>query len=130
MRLRGLASPTEIVRLLDAVDSITIRTVLMLACGAGLHVSESCGLHIADIDGARMEIKEGPGYCNMECVRENAREIHGNADSGWTVDFRIGVSRYYDTAARSYQEALANDAGRPSQDLLLPQSLRMRCVHD
>ena len=56
MRLRALASPTEIARLLDAVDSITIRTVLMLAYGAGLRVSEACGLHIADIDSARMVI--------------------------------------------------------------------------
>jgi hypothetical protein len=57
------------------------------------------------------------------------REINGNFDSGWTVDFEYGATGYYFTAAQSYLQSLTNDAGPPSQ-LSQVQSLRVRCVHD
>jgi integrase/recombinase XerD len=54
MRLPALLSPAEIARLLAAVPSIAVRTVLMLAYGAGLRVSEACGLCVGDIDSGQM----------------------------------------------------------------------------
>lgn len=54
MRLPVLLSAEDVVRLLAAVRSITVRTILMLAYGAGLRVSEACALRVDDIDSGRM----------------------------------------------------------------------------
>jgi len=54
MRLPVLLSPTQIVQLLCAVRSIAVRTVLVLAYGAGLRVSEACRLRVEDIDSRAM----------------------------------------------------------------------------
>jgi integrase/recombinase XerD len=54
MRLPVLLSPADIVRLIGAIPSIAVRTILMLAYGAGLRVSEACGLQVEDIDSRRM----------------------------------------------------------------------------
>ena len=56
--------------------------------------------------------------------------VTGHRDSGWTVDFGVGLSGYYYTAAESYLLALATDAGLSTQALTQLQSLRVRCVHD
>jgi site-specific recombinase XerD len=54
MRLPVRLSSEEVVRLLDAIDSVTVRTVLLLAYGAGLRVSEACHLRVEDIDSHAM----------------------------------------------------------------------------
>jgi site-specific recombinase XerD len=54
MRLPVVLSATQIVQLLCAIPSIAVRTVLLLAYGAGLRVSEACGLRVEDIDSASM----------------------------------------------------------------------------
>jgi integrase/recombinase XerD len=54
MRLPVLLSPADIVRLIAAVPSIMVRTILMLAYGAGLRVSEACRLRVEDIDSRAM----------------------------------------------------------------------------
>jgi site-specific recombinase XerD len=46
-------SGTEVERLLSAIDSVTHRAIAMLCYGAGLRVSEACGLRVQDIDGTR-----------------------------------------------------------------------------
>jgi integrase len=51
-----LLSPEEVARLLAAVSSITVRTIAMLAYGAGLRVGEACRLRVEDIDSRRMVI--------------------------------------------------------------------------
>jgi site-specific recombinase XerD len=65
-RVPVLLSPADIVRVIAAVPSITVRTILMLAYGAGLRVSEACGLRVEDIDSRAMvlhvrEAKRGLG---------------------------------------------------------------------
>ena len=54
MRLPALPSAADIVRLIAAVGPIAVRTIVMLAYGAGLRVSEACGLRVEDIDSRRM----------------------------------------------------------------------------
>jgi integrase/recombinase XerD len=54
MRLPRLLSPTQIAQLLAAIPSIAVRTVLLLAYGAGLRVSEACELRVEDIDSRAM----------------------------------------------------------------------------
>jgi site-specific recombinase XerD len=54
MRLPMLLSPEQIARLLGAVASVAVRTVLMLAYGAGLRVGEACRLRVEDIDSRSM----------------------------------------------------------------------------
>jgi site-specific recombinase XerD len=54
MRLPVVLSPAEIASLLGAVASLAVRTILMLAYGAGLRVSEACALRVEDIDSRSM----------------------------------------------------------------------------
>ena len=54
MRLPVLMSPEQIVQVLCAVSSLAVRTVLLLAYGAGLRVSEACRLCVEDIDSTSM----------------------------------------------------------------------------
>jgi integrase len=56
IKLPVLLSPEEVVRLLAAVSSITVRTIAMLGYGAGLRVGEACRLRVEDIDSRRMVI--------------------------------------------------------------------------
>jgi site-specific recombinase XerD len=53
-RLAVVLSATQIVQLLCAIPSIAVRTVLLLAYGAGLRVSEACALRVEDIDSGSM----------------------------------------------------------------------------
>jgi integrase/recombinase XerD len=54
IRLPVLLAPAEIVRLLAAIPSIAVRTIVMLAYAAGLRVSEACKLRVEDIDSRQM----------------------------------------------------------------------------
>jgi hypothetical protein len=45
-RVPVLASPPQIASLLGGVASITVRVILVLAYGAGLRVSEACGVRV------------------------------------------------------------------------------------
>jgi integrase/recombinase XerD len=62
-KLPDILSGSEVVRLLDAIESTKIRAVVMTTYGAGLRISEVCALHVTDIDSRRMVIKvrEGKG---------------------------------------------------------------------
>jgi site-specific recombinase XerD len=55
-KLPPILSGTEIDRLLAAIDSIRYRAIVMTAYGAGLRISEVCGLHVGSIDSKRMLI--------------------------------------------------------------------------
>lgn len=52
-----ILSGSEVMGLLDAIESIKHRAVIMTAYGAGLRVSEVCSLHVDDIDSKRMTIR-------------------------------------------------------------------------
>lgn len=52
-----ILSGSEVITLLDAVESIKHRAVIMTAYGAGLRVSEVCALQVDDIDSKRMTIR-------------------------------------------------------------------------
>ena len=56
-------SRQEVEALLNAVDSIKYRAVLMTTYGAGLRIGEVCRLHVADVDSGRMllRIRVGKG---------------------------------------------------------------------
>jgi site-specific recombinase XerD len=57
MRLPVLLPAADVASLLAAIPSITVRTILMLAYGAGLRVSEACGMHIEDVDSRQMVLR-------------------------------------------------------------------------
>ena len=48
--LAQVLTPPEVERLLGALRSVVHRTVLMVAYGAGLRITEACSLTVADID--------------------------------------------------------------------------------
>lgn len=52
-------------KLLDAVESIKHRAVIMTAYGAGLRISEVCSLQVHDIDSTRMMIRVRHGKGNQ-----------------------------------------------------------------
>ena len=52
--LPAVFSPDEVARLFDAVTNLRYRLILQTAYAAGLRVSEVVGLHVGDIDAARM----------------------------------------------------------------------------
>jgi site-specific recombinase XerD len=54
--LPAILSGSEMDRLLDAIDSITYRAIVMTAYGSGLRISEVCTLHVSDIESRRMLI--------------------------------------------------------------------------
>lgn len=49
-------SPVEVEQILQVIDSIRDRVILMAAYGSGLRISEACALRAEDIDGHRMVI--------------------------------------------------------------------------
>jgi site-specific recombinase XerD len=54
MRLPVILTAAEIERVLAAVRSIAVRTILVLAYGAGLRVNEACQLRVEDVDSRAM----------------------------------------------------------------------------
>jgi site-specific recombinase XerD len=60
-----ILSGTEVTKLLDAVDSVKHRAIIMIAYGAGLRVSEVCSLQVDDIDSQRMTIRVRHGKGNQ-----------------------------------------------------------------
>ncbi len=56
-------SGSEVARLFAAVTSPKHRAILAVAYGAGLRVSEACGLRIADVDSKRhvLQVRDGKG---------------------------------------------------------------------
>lgn len=54
--LPDILSGTEVIKLLDAVESTKHRAVIMTAYGAGMRLSEACCLQVDDIDSKRMVI--------------------------------------------------------------------------
>jgi integrase/recombinase XerD len=68
-RMPEILSGSEVTKLLDAVDSLKHRAVLMTAYGAGLRVSEACSLQVDDIDSQRRTIRIRHGKGNKaRCV--------------------------------------------------------------
>lgn len=61
--LPEILSGTEVARLLDAIESIKYRAIVMTAYGAGLRVSEVCTLQVEDIDSTRrtLRVQHGKG---------------------------------------------------------------------
>lgn len=59
--LPDVLSGQEVERLLGAVESLKLRTILMAAYGAGLRVSEACTLSVGDIDSGRgvIHVRDG-----------------------------------------------------------------------
>jgi len=55
--LPEILSGSEVQRLLEAIDSIKQRAIVMTTYGAGLRISEVCGLKVVDIDSKRMTIR-------------------------------------------------------------------------
>jgi site-specific recombinase XerD len=60
-----ILSGSEVTKLLDAVESLKHRAVIMTAYGAGLRVSEVCSLQVDDIDSQRMTIRVRHGKGNQ-----------------------------------------------------------------
>ncbi len=58
-------SGTEVTRLLDAIESIKHRAVIMTAYGTGLRISEVCNLQVEDIDSKRMTLRVRHGKGNQ-----------------------------------------------------------------
>lgn len=59
--LPTILSGTEVEALLEAIPSITYRTIVLTAYGAGLRIDEVCSLRVEDIDSKRnlIHIREG-----------------------------------------------------------------------
>jgi len=60
-KLPVVLSADEVVRFLEAVPSLKMRTALTTAYAAGLRASETVGLRVADIDSGRMVIRVQAG---------------------------------------------------------------------
>lgn len=60
-----ILSGSEVAQLLDAVESIKHRAIILTAYGAGLRVSEVCSLQVDDIDSQRMTIRVRHGKGNQ-----------------------------------------------------------------
>jgi len=66
IRMPRIVSAVDVARLLAAIPSITVRTILMLAYGAGLRVSEACAMHIEDVDSKQMLLRVRNGKRGRE----------------------------------------------------------------
>jgi integrase/recombinase XerD len=60
-KLPVILSPEEVMRFLEAVDSMKHRALLMAAYAAGLRVSEATHLKVTDIDSQRMMLRVEQG---------------------------------------------------------------------
>jgi site-specific recombinase XerD len=67
---QDILSGTEVERLIGGVKSLRARTVLLVAYGAGLRVSECCRLQVADIDSKRglIHVRLGKGKRDRHVV--------------------------------------------------------------
>jgi integrase/recombinase XerD len=61
--LPEILSKEEVERLLAELGSLRLRAIILAAYGAGLRISEACGLRVEDIDSQRMviHVKSGKG---------------------------------------------------------------------
>jgi len=131
MRLPVVLTPTQIASLISAVSSAAVRTVLMLAYGAGLRVSEACGLRVEDIDSRSMVLhirhaKRGRERYVMlsprllEALREHWRERRPRG--AWVFPGRGGKGTL---SRRSVARALRKAARRVGiDDRVTPHTLR------
>ncbi|MGH9629134.1 MAG: tyrosine-type recombinase/integrase, partial [Bryobacteraceae bacterium] len=62
-KLPNILSPDEVARMIEAVDNLLYRTILMTLYSTGMRRSEVCRLKVADIDSQRMviHIRQGKG---------------------------------------------------------------------
>ncbi len=62
-KLPVVLSPAEVARFFHAIPSLKYRTVLMIAYGAGLRISEAIAVRLADIDRERqvLRVRQGKG---------------------------------------------------------------------
>jgi site-specific recombinase XerD len=62
-RLPVVLSPEEVARFFHAIPSLKHRTILMVAYGAGLRISEAVSLRLTDIDRERrvLRVRQGKG---------------------------------------------------------------------
>jgi site-specific recombinase XerD len=60
-----ILSGSEVAQLLDAVEGLKHRAIIMTAYGSGLRVSEVCALQVEDIDSRRMTIRVRKGKGNQ-----------------------------------------------------------------
>lgn len=69
-RLPELMSESEVQALLAAAHEPRLRTMMMVAYGSGLRVSEVCALQVADIDSPRgvIRVRDGKGGKDRETV--------------------------------------------------------------
>jgi site-specific recombinase XerD len=61
--LPPILSGTEVEQLLEAIESIKYRTIVLTAYGAGLRIAEVCSLEVQDIDSKRLliHVRKGKG---------------------------------------------------------------------
>jgi integrase/recombinase XerD len=90
-QLPDIVSQREAFALLDAIESIKHRAILMAAYGAGLRITEACSLNVNDIDGERhlIHLRHGKGdrdrYVNLPkrlhlCLREYWKAVRPRGD--------------------------------------------------
>jgi site-specific recombinase XerD len=90
-KLPDIVSQREALALLDAIDSVKHRAILMAAYGAGLRITEACFLDVHDIDGERglIHIQHGKGdrdrYVMLPrrlllCLREYWKAVRPRGD--------------------------------------------------
>lgn len=75
-QLPDIISQEQVFAILDAINSIKYRAILMAAYGAGLRIAEACSLHIADIDSDRGLIHVRHGKGNQDRCVKLPRKLH------------------------------------------------------
>jgi len=92
-RLPVILSKSEVEAILNAVDDLKYRTMLVTIYSGGLRISEACRLRVSDIDSSQMQIRieQGKGrkdrytllgQKNLELLREYYRRYRPDPD-GW-----------------------------------------------
>lgn len=92
-------SGTEVLALLEAVESLKYRAILMCAYGSGLRVSEACQLKTGDIDSKRMVIHVRDGKHGRDRYVMLGVQLLAALRSWWRIE-RPGRENFLFSGAR------------------------------
>jgi site-specific recombinase XerD len=117
-RIPQVLTRKEIMLMFDNAGSLRNKALLMTIYGAGLRVSDVCGLQIRDIDSENMRIfiRQGKGgkdrftllsQSNLEILREYWKKYRPNHPEGWLFLNKDGLDKInYRTVQDTFKTAV------------------------
>jgi site-specific recombinase XerD len=86
LRLPVVLSREEVQRVIAAVESLRVRTAMLVSYGGGLRLNEVCNLRVSHIDGKRMQIRVVGGKGRKDRNVPLAKRLHRRLQEYWLAE--------------------------------------------